>query len=86
MLDKNIIYQIAAYKEISAQISELEKSKKRLSSELLQAFDNAGIDNFDGLQVVERTTETIKKGTIPEKLWDHYKTVNTSRFIKKVGA
>ena len=86
MLDKNTIYQIAVYKEISAQISELEKNKRRLSSELLKAFDNAGIDKYDGLQIVERTTETIKKDNIPVKLWDYYKTVNTSRFIKKVGA
>lgn len=86
MLDTKTIYQIAAYKEISAQISELEKSKRRLSSELLKAFDNAGVDKYDGLQIVERTTETIKKDNVPIKLWDYYKTVNTSRFIKKVGA
>lgn len=86
MLDKNTIYQVAAYKEISAQIAALEKSKRRLSSELLKAFDNAGINNYDGLQIVERTTETIKKDNVPIKLWDYYKTVNTSRFIKKVGA
>lgn len=84
--DKTLNAKIKAYKDIAAQIAELEKEKKKLSDWIISEYDSRQIEKFNGLGIVNQTRETIKKADVPIAIWDRFKTISSSRYLRKCKA
>ena len=84
--DKTLNEKIKKYNAIAAEIKALEAEKKKLSEAIIAEYDSRRIERFGGLQIINQTRETIKKADVPDAIWDRFKSISTSRFLRACKA
>lgn len=85
MTTKTLKAKIKKYKELKAQIDEIEVIKKSIQAQIIEEFANNELQKLDGLQLVTFTKEYMTKKDTPADIWDLYKketSVNQLRSCK----
>ena len=86
MVDKTLKAKQAELLKLSEVIKEAEAKKAKLTAEIIAEYEARGIDAWGTYKIVETTRETVKKADIPSAIWDRFKSVSTSRYLRKCKA
>ena len=81
--DKTLQAHIAAYKDIDAQITALKAEKSKHADFIISEFNNRDIKKFYGIGLYTRKNERINKKDCPVSIWDRFKTVTESPYLKE---
>lgn len=88
--DNELRTKIKLYAEYSNQVAELEKLRKKLSSEIVSEMDNRQTLKFDGHKIVtERLYETPDREKLKTLLGNEYNKyckVSISRYVNNAAA
>ena len=86
MVDKTLSEKIRKYNKLSAEITELEKTKKELAAAIMAEYDARKIDRFGDMKIISTSRESINKKNCPAAIWERFKTISEYRYLKRCKA
>ena len=81
--DKTLKAHIAEYKRIDDQIAALKAERMKHSDFIINEFQNRDVKKLFGIGVYIRKNERINKKDCPIAIWDKFKTVTESPYLKE---